>query len=100
MCAVKPRLIPALGDPTARLLTERGRAFESVMENLTGGPRPFRHEGLLDRFAGNFSVTFDDLGRRTLAARAATNQGITYRIAPGYGISDGQLNDGVYRLAA
>jgi pimeloyl-ACP methyl ester carboxylesterase len=98
--AVKEQLIPALGNPTTKRLTQKGRAFESVIENLTGGPRPFRHEGFLDRFPGNFTVSFDDLGRQTPAARAATNAGQQYTIAPGFGLTDQQLNSGVYRETA
>jgi pimeloyl-ACP methyl ester carboxylesterase len=95
--AVRTKLIPALGNPTTKRLTPKGRAFESVIENLTGGPRPFRHEGFLDRFAADFTVTFDDLGGKTPAARAATNEGQQYTIAPGLGVTSQQLDAGVYR---
>ncbi len=95
--AVRSRLIPALGDPGAKRLTPKGRAFETVIESLTGGPRPFRREGFLDRFASNFTVTFDDLGGKTPAARAATNEAQQYRISPGFGVTDEQLNSGIYR---
>jgi dienelactone hydrolase len=93
------KVVPALGDPTTKRLTQTGRAFESIIENLTGGPRPFRHQGFLDRFPGNFSTTFDDLGRHTVAARAASNATQTYAVASGFGISNEQLNSGVYRQA-
>lgn len=98
--AVNEQVIPALRDPATKRLTQQGRAFESVIEHLTGGARPFRHEGLLDRFAGDFTVTFDDLGRRTLALRAATNAGQQYQIASGFGVTDQQLNSGVHREPA
>jgi pimeloyl-ACP methyl ester carboxylesterase len=98
--AVMEQLIPALGNPSNRRLTAKGRAFENVLENLTGGPRPFRHEGFLDRFSGDFTVTFDDLAQQTLAARAATNANVTYHIGAGFGLSDSELNSGVYRLTA
>jgi hypothetical protein len=94
------QVITALGNPATKRLTQAGRAFESVIENLTGGPRPFRHEGFLDRFSGDFTTTFDDLGRQSLAARAATNQDQRYSVAAGFGLTDEQLNSGVYRLAA
>jgi hypothetical protein len=54
----------------------------------------------MDRFSGNFTVNFDDLHARTLAARAGTNVGVVYHIGPAFGLSDQQLNSGVYRLAA
>jgi len=94
------QVVPALGDPATKRLTRAGRAFESVIENLTGGPRPFRHQGFLDRFPGDFTTTYDDLGRQTLAARAATNTTQPYAIAGGFGLSNEQLNSGVYRQGA
>lgn len=98
--AVTSTLIPALGSPSSRRLTAKGQAFENVIEHLTGGPRPFRHEGFLDRFSSNFTVTFDELSRSTLAARAGTNANITYQIDSGFGLSDADLNAGIYRLQA
>ena len=98
--AIRQKLIPALGDSSGKNLTPKGAAFENVIENLTGGPRPFRQQGFADRFSGNFTVNFDDLHQNTLAARAGTNVGVTYQIAPGFGVTDAQLNSGVYRLEA
>ena len=98
--AVRQKLIPALGDSSGKALTPKGEAFENVIENLTGGPRPFRQQGFADRFSGNFTVNFDELQHDTLAARAGTNVGVSYQIAPGFGVTDAQLNSGVYRLAA
>ncbi|MGI8549596.1 MAG: alpha/beta hydrolase family protein [Dehalococcoidia bacterium] len=100
VAAVRRTLIPALQAPVSRTLTDKGEAFESVMSSYTGGSRPFRHEGFLDRFSGNFTQGFYDLGRKTLGARAGTNVGANYQIAPGFGISDSGLNAGVYRLPA
>lgn len=98
--AVTQKLIPTLGDSSGKTLTAKGMAFENVIENLTGGPRPFRQEGFIDRFSGNFTVNFDELQQNTLASRAGTNVGVSYQIAPGFGVTDAQLNSGVYRLAA
>jgi prolyl oligopeptidase family protein len=97
--SVSRYLVPALGDPTTKTLTAKGRIFEGIIENLTGGPRPFRHEGFLDRFPGDFTITFDDLGRHTVAARAASNQSERYTLPPGSGISESELNAKVYRQA-
>jgi hypothetical protein len=97
--SVKNALIPALGNPASRRLTPRGRAFADAVENLTGGPRPFRREGFMDRFAGDFTATFDDIGRKSLASSAATNIGTRYDIAAGFSYSSDQLNAGVVRVA-
>jgi len=98
--SVRNSLIPLLGNPTTKRLTPQGRAFESAIENLSGGPRPFRQQGFLDRFSGDFTATFDDLGRKSLAASAATNVGARYHIAAGFGYTDDELNAGVFRLTA
>lgn len=98
--AVKEKVIPALTGPTGGHLSDAGTQFESVMKYLTGGPRPFQEQGFLDRLSGNFSVTFDEFAHKTPASRAGTNVGMTYHIDPGLGVTDDQLNAGVYRLAA
>jgi pimeloyl-ACP methyl ester carboxylesterase len=98
--SVRGQLIPALGNPETKRLAPKGRAFEDVIEHLTGGPRPFRQQGFLDRFSANFTATFDELGRNSPAAQAATNIGATYQISPQFGVSDEQLNSGVFRLPA
>src|SRR6185312_16205128 len=41
--AIQSQVVPALGTPDN--WTPLGQAFEGIIENLTGGPRPFRHAG-------------------------------------------------------
>lgn len=98
--AMRRNVIPALGDSSGKRLTLKGLQFESVMEWLTGGPRPFRQEGFVDRFSGNFTISFDELRFNTPASRAGTNAGVAYHISPGLGLSDEQINNGVFRLPA
>ena len=69
------------------------------MESLTGGPRPFRHQGFLDRFPGNFTVTFDDLGRKTIAARSASNESLHYTVPAGFEVTEAELNASIHRQA-
>jgi len=53
--ALKTQIIPALGTPES--VTARGQDFESVIKNLTGGARPFRHQGMVDFYTGAFGST-------------------------------------------
>ncbi|HLZ70790.1 MAG TPA: prolyl oligopeptidase family serine peptidase [Dehalococcoidia bacterium] len=96
---VRSRLLPALG-PAARP-TQAGQQFEALVESLTGGPRPWRHEGFLDRRAGNFEVTAsEDPQHLSLAARAATNVGVQYTADSASGIDVARLNALIPRLPA
>lgn len=88
----------ALGTPDA--LTTKGEQFLSVARELGGGERPFFVEGFAASYDVNFGVLLLDPDRDGVPAAAATNDGIEYRIAPGLGIENGALNDGVRRLAA
>src|SRR4029453_10513896 len=68
---IRNRIRPALQDPAAH---ER---FESIMLDLTGGPRAFDREG--------FRVEEDTNWRRAelvVAARLAPNAGTRYRLRP------------------
>ncbi len=97
--AIRTGVLPALGpaaDPTAA-----GKAFESAIENLTGGQRPWRHEGFIDRRGPNFDLAVtDDPSHPTLATRAGTNLGVQYHVDPGLSIGDAGLNAQVIRIPA
>ena len=80
--------------------TLAGRRFESVISELTGGPRPWRHEGFAQARGANFSVILDALRNPEPSLSASTNEGEIYRIAPGLGLTDAELNRAVPRLAA
>ncbi len=80
--------------------TQRGKQFADLVQNLTGGPRPFFGEGFKDQYLVNFGLLIADSGRKLLASRAATNDGVQYHIDPGLGLTDAQVNAGVRRFAA
>lgn len=91
-----PSRLEALGKPGD--LTSSGVAFADVIRNLTGGPRPFFDEGFANAFEGNFGLATGDPARITEISRAATTQGVEYRIDPGLGFDSGEINRGVRRL--
>lgn len=86
----------ALGSPSS--LTAAGQRFANVIQNLTGGPRPFFKEGFVSSYLVNFGVIIADPNRTSLPGAASTNVGVTYHIDPGFGLSDADLNAGVRRL--
>jgi alpha-beta hydrolase superfamily lysophospholipase len=91
-------ILPALGDVTTP--SQAGKQFESVMRNLTGGPRPFFVEGFRQSYLSNFGLLLFDPDRSSPAGRAATNADAQYHVDPGLGMTDTELNGGVRRLAA
>ncbi|HEY7295028.1 MAG TPA: hypothetical protein VH916_08290, partial [Dehalococcoidia bacterium] len=99
LAAVRTKLLPALGP--AATPTQAGSQFEDLVESLTGGPRPWRHQGFLDRRAANFEVTAsEDPQHLSLAARAASNVGVQYTADPSSGIAIARLNAQIPRLPA
>jgi len=94
---VKNRIIPALGTPAA--FTDKGKAFESTIKYLTGGSRPFRHQGMIDFYTAPF-VAITNQPRTSQAALAATDDYFSFHIDPGLGFTDDQLNANVLRVAA
>jgi pimeloyl-ACP methyl ester carboxylesterase len=84
---IRNRIRPALQDPAAH---ER---FESIMLDLTGGPRAFDREG--------FRVEEDTNWRRAelvVAARLAPNAGTRYRLGPLSTVSSDEFNRAAIRL--
>jgi pimeloyl-ACP methyl ester carboxylesterase len=99
IATVRAKLLPALGPVNAP--TEAGKQFEALVESLTGGPRPWRHQGFLDRRAANFEVAAsEDPQHLSLAARAATNVGVQYTVDPSAGVDIAKLNAQIPRLPA
>ncbi len=92
---VKSKILPALGTP--QNFTDKGQAFESVIKYLSGGPRPFRHQGLIDFYTGAFGAVTSQPGT-SLFSLAATNDYFTFQIDPGLGFSDDELNSNIYRF--
>jgi hypothetical protein len=78
--------------------TAAGNALGSIKVNITGGPRPFAVEGINAMFGDTFSAAILT-GATDPYSRSATNQFVTYGIAPGLGFSADQLNAMVRRVA-
>jgi hypothetical protein len=91
---VKPRL----GDPLEP--TAAGRAFASAIEHLTGGPRPFFREGLLENYTFNFVILTNAVGAAGPANAASQNIGTRYKLADGLGVTTEQLNREIARIEA
>lgn len=88
----------ALGTPSEP--TEKGKQFADIIRNLTGGPRPFFGEGLQANWVINFGLLLLDPDRQSLVGRAATNEGVQYKIDGGLGLTDAQINSGIQRFKA
>ncbi len=92
------QMSPALGSPDKP--TEKGKQFIDIIRNLTGGPRPFYLQGLADQYVANFGLLLLDPNRESLAAKAASTQGVVYHIAEGLGLTDAQINAEIRRFDA
>jgi len=100
--ALNERVVPALGRPGE--YTARGRQFDSVVKYLMGADRagnelPLRLDGLKPRYLMNMLYRNPDVEKETApGARAASTAHIRYRIDPGLGITEEELNARVRRL--
>ena len=96
------RVVPALGMPGS--YTARGRQFDSVVKYLMGGDRagndlPLRLEGLTRRYLMNMMHRSRDLEHEpNPGLRAASTAHIRYRIDPGLGLTEDELNARVRRV--
>ncbi len=88
---IDERILPTLNaDPEAR------RIFEGLVGAVTGGPRPFRHEGFEEFFDFNLELVSDVA---SLLMPAFSNIGFVYEAAADSGISSEELNEQVVRIA-
>jgi dienelactone hydrolase len=95
--AVRRQVLPALGGADAA--TAAGAQFESVIDNLTGGPRPWRHQGFVDRRSGNFDLpATEDPLRLSTGFRAAGNVTTRYQVDAGLGLDENALNGAILRV--
>ncbi len=83
---------------TPKNYTQQGKQLASIQIQLSGGPRPFALEGLATRFESNISGGAL-AGGQSGQNRAATNEGFTYRIDDGLGLTTEALNAKVRRKA-
>src|SRR2546427_532702 len=96
------RVVPALGMPGD--YTARGRQFDSVVKYLMGADRagndlPMRLQGLRRRYLLNMMHRPRDLENEpNPGLRAASTAHIRYRIDPGLGFTEDELNARVRRL--
>ena len=96
------RVVPALGTPGA--YTARGRQFDSVVKYLMGADArgndlPLRLQGLQRRYLLNMNHRQPDVEQEPMpGARAASTVHVRYRIDPGLGLTDDELNALVRRL--
>ena len=95
-------VVPALGTPGA--YTARGRQFDSVMKylmgaDLSGHDLPLRLKGLHSRYLLNMIHRHPDVEQEpTPGGRAASTVQVRYRIDPGLGLTEEDLNKRVRRL--
>lgn len=99
---VNERVVPALGMPGA--YTGRGRQFDSVVKYLMGADQagndlPLRLQGLKRRYLMNLNYRPRDVETNpNPGSRAASTVQIRYRIDPGLGLSEDELNARVRRV--
>jgi pimeloyl-ACP methyl ester carboxylesterase len=89
---------PVLGTP--KNLTDKGKAFASAIENMTGGPRPFFNEGFGANYILNFLILVQAVAAPGAANAVAQNADTQYAVAPGLGIDNAALNGKVERVRA
>jgi hypothetical protein len=96
------RVVPALGMPGS--YTARGRQFDSVVKYLMGADQagndlPLRLQGLDRRYLLNMSYRNPDIEKDPRpGSRAASTVHIRYRIDPGLGLTEDELNARVRRV--
>jgi len=96
------RVVPALGTPGS--YTARGQQFDSVVKYLMGADRagndlPLRLQGLRRRYLLNMMYRPRDVENDlNPGIRAASTVHIRYRIDPGLGLTEDELNARVRRL--
>jgi pimeloyl-ACP methyl ester carboxylesterase len=86
--------LPLMGTPGA--YTAKGRQFDSVIKHLMGGDLPLRLQGLKKRWLPNLSrfVQPDEP-----IARAGSTLHVRYRVDPGLGVDEAELNAKIRRKA-
>jgi pimeloyl-ACP methyl ester carboxylesterase len=92
---VNTQWLPRMGAPPA--YTERGRRFDSVLKYLMGGDLPLRLQGL-PRHYFRYVVGTRAPEFREVLRHASTLQ-VRYRIDPGLGVGEDELNAKVRRIA-
>lgn len=81
--------------PTLQFNAEARALFESLVTTLTGGPRPFRHEGFQEYFLANFLLAAE-FGPQLIDA--FDNTDFVYPGDSSGGVSAEDVNQGVIRM--
>jgi pimeloyl-ACP methyl ester carboxylesterase len=92
---VNGQWLPLMGAPPA--YTERGRRFDSVLKYLMGGDLPLRLQGL-PRYYFRYLAPSGGWGDQEIA-RSASTVHVRYRIDPGLGVAEDELNAKVRRVS-
>ena len=92
---VNGQWLPRMGAPPA--YTERGRRFDSVLKYLMGGDLPLRLQGMPPYYIRYVAPDVGPATRELL--RAASTVQVRYRIDPGLGVDENELNAKVRRIA-
>src|SRR5262249_53308431 len=96
------RVIPALGMPGS--YTDRGRQFDSVVKDPMGADQaghevPLRRQGLERRYLMNMMFRPKDIDNEANPGlRGASTAHVKYRIDPGLGLTEDELNARVRRV--
>jgi pimeloyl-ACP methyl ester carboxylesterase len=83
---------------SAQSLTEKGDAFSSAIEQLTGGPRPYFREGFVVNYTLNFGLLVQAVAQPQVSNAVAQNATTQYAIGESFGVSGGALNRAVTRV--
>lgn len=89
--------LAAMGMP-GQYVEPRGPRFDSVIKHLSGGDLPLRLEGLKQRYLLNLNSRDPGPDRAQEFARHASTAHVRYRIDPGLGVSEEELNRDIRRI--
>ena len=92
---VNSQWLPRMG--VAPAYTERGRRFDSILKYLMGGDLPLRLQGLPRHYI-RYVFPSGGPGTREVVRHVSTLQ-VRYRIDPGLGVAEDELNAKVRRIA-
>ncbi len=92
---VNTQWLPLMGAPPA--YTELGQRFDSVLKYLMGGDLPLRLQGLPRHYFRYIAGTREPANREVV--RHASTLQVRYRIDPGLGVAEDELNAKVRRIA-
>ena len=96
---LRSKVVPALGTKPESL-TKKGLAFESAIQHLTGGPRPYFDEGFAANYLFNYLILANAVTAPGPANVVAQNADTVYGIDDQYGVTAEELNRDVARVSS